>query len=258
MLDPATYEGNPDFVLSLARGLTVIEAFQDQQNGVTVADVAARTGLSRAAVRRLLITLEMLGYASHTGPVYRLSTRVLRLGFSFLSSFSLAALAAPVLEQLSESFHESCSLSVLEGDEIVYVARSATKRVMSVGLSIGSRLPAYCTSMGRVLLAALSDAELDAQLQRATPMVYTPKTIFDKPALRAEIHRVRQQRYALVDEELEMGLRALAVPIVNRAGRTVAAMNTGVHVSRVSQNDLLTRFLPALQSSATLLGQSLG
>src|SRR4051812_38337012 len=176
------HEGNPDFVLSLARGLAVIEAFQNQRDGVTVADVAARTGLSRAAVRRLLITLELLGYATHNGPIYRLGTRVLRLGFSFLSSFSLAALAAPVLEELATTFHESCSISVLEGDEIVYVARSATTRVMSVGLSIGSRLPAYCTSMGRVLLAAMSDDELNEYLKRITPKAHTPKTITSKAA----------------------------------------------------------------------------
>ena len=258
MVDFSEFDGNPDFVLSLARGLAVIEAFQDQQNGVTVADVAGRTGLSRAAVRRLLITLELLGYASHQGSVYRLGTRVLRLGFSFLSSYSLATLAAPVLEELSAAFHESCSLSVLEGEEIVYVARSATKRVLSVGLSIGSRLPAYCTSMGRVMLAALPDEELDGHLNGITLQARTPKTIVDKPALRTEIERVRKQRYSLVDEEFELGLRALAVPIVTRTGRTVAAMNTGVHASRVSRKELLERFLPALNKGAALLGQSLG
>jgi len=204
------------------------------------------------------MTLESLGYATHAGPVYRLGTRVLRLGFSFLSSFSLATLAVPILEELTATFHESCSLSALEGDEIVYVARSATKRVMSVGLSIGSRLPAYCTSMGRVLLAALSEPELGQYLKRTTLKAHTPKTIVNKTALRAEIERVRQQGYAINDEELEMGLRALAVPIVTRTGRTIAAMNTGVHVSRVSRKELLARFLPALQRSAAMLGQSLG
>src|SRR4051794_30535904 len=156
VLQLEAFEGDPDFVLSLARGLTVIEAFQDRPDGVTVGDVAARTGLSRAAVRRLLITLELLGYASHNGPVYRLSSRALRLGFSFLSSSSLSVLALPILEEISAVIHESSSISVLEGDEIVYLARSATQRVMSVGLSVGSRLPAYCTSMGRVMLAAMS------------------------------------------------------------------------------------------------------
>jgi len=251
------FEGNPDFVLSLARGLSVIEAFQDQPAGVTVTDVATKTGLSRAAVRRILVTLEMLGYATHTGSIFRLSTRVLRLGFSFLSSYSLAALASPVLEELSSKFHESCSLSVLEGDEIVYVARSATKRIMSVNLFLASRLPAYCTSMGRVLLAALPEPELESFLKRVSLNAFTPKTITTKTALRNEIEQVRKQGYALVEEELELGLRALAVPIVARTGQTVAAMNTGVHVSRVSSKELLGRFLPLLQQSATMIGQTL-
>jgi IclR family pca regulon transcriptional regulator len=257
MQDASQFEGNPDFVLSLARGLAVIEAFQDQQAGVTVAEVAARTGLSRAAVRRLLITLELLGYASHSGSVYRLGPRVLRLGFSFLSSYSLAALASPILEELSSEFHESCSLSILEDDEIVYVARSATKRIMSVNLFLASRLPAYCTSMGRVLLAALPKSDLEQYFKRVSLKPFTARTIVSKPALRAEIDRVREQGYALIDEELELGLRALAVPIVTRSGQTVAAMNTGVHVSRVTQKAMLNRFLPRLQQRARILGQSL-
>jgi IclR family pca regulon transcriptional regulator len=253
----SAFEGNPDFVLSLARGLAVVEAFAGRTEGVTVAEVAATTGLSRAAVRRLLITLEMLGYATHSGSVYRLGTRVMRLGFSFLSSNSLATMAAPLLEELSTTFHESCSLSVLEGDEIVYVARSAAKRVMSVGLSIGSRLPAYCTSMGRVMLAAMTDEELEQYLKRVTLKAHTPKTIVNRAELAAEVRRVRRQRYAIVDEELEMGLRALAVPIVTHTGRTIAAINTGVHASRVSRKALMDRFLPALQRSAAMLAQSL-
>lgn len=257
MADFGEFAGNPDFVLSLARGLTVIEAFQDHPDGVTVGDAAARTGLSRAAVRRLLITLESLGYATHSGAVYRLSTRVLRLGFSFLSSYSLPALAVPALEAVSNAIHEASSVCVLEGDEIVYLARSATRRVMSVGLSIGSRLPAYCTSMGRVLLAALPDSELDAYLKRAVLEARTPKTITRKKALAKELKRVRLQGYALVDEELELGLRSIAVPIVSRSGRVVAAMNTGVHASRVSAAEMIVRYLPVLQDAAVSLGRAL-
>jgi IclR family transcriptional regulator, pca regulon regulatory protein len=258
MSDSAAFEGNPDFVLSLARGLAVIEAFQERPDGVTVGDAAVRTGLSRASVRRLLITLELLGYATHNGPVYRLGSRVLRLGFAFLSSHSLAALALPILEEIGAAIHESSSLSVLEGDEIVYLARSATKRVMSVGLSIGSRLPAYCTSMGRVLLAALPDGELAGYLGRAVLEARTPKTITRKAALRTELKRVGHRGYALVDEELELGLRSLAVPVVSRSGRVVAAINTGVHASRVSAEEMLERFLPALKDGAVSLGRALG
>jgi IclR family pca regulon transcriptional regulator len=256
--DFAAFEGNPDFVLSLARGLTVIEAFQDRPGGVTAGDVAERTGLSRAAVRRLLMTLEVLGYASHDGPVYRLGSRVLRLGFSFLSSQPLAALALPILEEISSAIRESSSLSVLEGDEIVYLARSATRRVLSVGLSVGNRLPAYCTSMGRVLLSALPDAELARYLERVVFSAHTPNTITSRAALAAELRRVRQQGYALVKEELELGLRSLAVPVVNRAGRVVAAMNTGVHASRVTVDEMIERFLPVLKDGADSLGRALG
>ncbi len=258
MRDFAEFEGNPDFVLSLARGLAVLEAFEERRDGATVGDVAARTGLSRAAVRRILITLELLGYASHTGPVYRLGSRVLRLGFSFLSSSSLPALAAPLLEEVSAAIHESSSLSALEGDEIVYLARSATNRVMAVGLSIGSRLPAYCTSMGRVLLAALPERELAAYLERVTLEPRTHRTITAKAKLAAELERVRSQGYALVDEELEVGLRSLAVPVRARAGRVVAAMNTGVHASRVAAEEMIGRFLAVLRDGAERLGQALG
>ena len=258
MPELGSFEGNPDFVLSLARGLAVIEAFQDRPDGVTVGDVAGRTGLSRAAVRRLLITLELLGYATHNGPIYRLGSRVLRLGFSFLSAQTLAALALPILEEISTAIHESSSLSVLEGDEIVYLARSATRRVMSVGLSIGSRLTACCTSMGRVLLAAQPDDELAAYLERVVLEARTPKTITGRAALADELGRVRDQGYALVDEELELGLRSLAVPVVSRAGRVVAAINTGVHASRVSPHEMVERFLPVLKDGAISLGRALG
>ncbi len=256
--DFAEFEGNPDFVLSLARGLAILEAFEERRDGATVGDVAARTGLSRAAVRRILITLELLGYASHTGPVYRLGSRVLRLGFSFLSSSSLAALAGPLLEEVSAAIHESSSLSALEGDEIVYLARSAANRVMAVGLSIGSRLPAYCTSMGRVLLASLSEEDLVLYLARVKLEPYTDRTITAKAELAAELERVRGQGYALVDEELEVGLRSLAVPVRTRAGRVVAAMNTGVHASRVAPEEMIGRFLPVLQDGAERLGKALG
>jgi IclR family transcriptional regulator, pca regulon regulatory protein len=253
-----TFEGNPDFVLSLARGLRIIEAFQDRPDGDTVTGIAERTGLSRAAVRRSLITLELLGYAGHNGPIYRLGSRVLRLGFSFLSSSSLPVLAQPVLEEMSAAIHESTSLCELDGDEIVYLARSAARRVMSVGLSIGSRLPAYCTSMGRVLLAFLPPPERAAYLKRVVLHAHTPKTITGKRKLAAELDRVRQQGYALVDEELELGLRSVAVPVRTRTGRVVAAMNTGVQASRVTPTQMIERFLPVLREGAQRLGLALG
>lgn len=257
LADLDSFAGNPDFVLSLARGLSIIEAFQGHPEGVTVSDVAQRTGLSRAAVRRSLMTLELLGYVSRSGSTLRLGSRVLRLGFSFLSSNSLPMLALPILQEISTALQESSSISILEGDEIVYLARSATNRVMSVGLSVGSRLPAYCTSMGRVLLSALPEAELGAYLDRVELRAQTPKTLTLKTYLAGEIGRVRQQGFSLVDEELELGLRSLAVPVETRTGRVAAAMNTGVHASRVTPGEMLERFLPVLREGAQRLGCAL-
>jgi len=249
-IDPLKNSGDPNFVLSLARGLEVIESFEGHTEGQTVAEIARITGLSRAAVRRLMITLERLGYAEYTGRVYRLKTRVLKLGFSYLTSTSLPTLAQPILERVTELVHESSSLSILDGDEIVYLARSAAKRVMSVSLSVGSRLPAYCTSMGRVLLAALPDEELAAYLDRVELKGLTPKTVTDKSSMLEIIQSVRAQDYALTDEELELGLRSIAVPVRNRQHRTVAAINVGVHAARVSTAEMLERLLPVLHENA--------
>lgn len=254
----SSLEGNPNFVLSLARGLRVIETFEGHTEGQSVADVARQTGFSRAAARRLLMTLESLGYAESVGRVYRLKTRVLKLGFSYLSSTSLPTLAQPILERVTELLHESSSLSVLDGDEIVYLARSAAKRVMSVGLSVGSRLPAYCTSMGRVLLAALPPAELAAYFERIELKSLTPKTTTNKERLLQIIERTQSNGFALTDEELELGLRSIAVPVRNRVNRVVAAMNIGVHASRVSAEEMVARFLPVLQENAATFVHVLG
>jgi IclR family transcriptional regulator, pca regulon regulatory protein len=251
------FAGNPDFVLSLARGLQVIEAFQRMTDALSVSEVASRTGLSRAAVRRLLITLEILGYASHEGSLYRLTPRILQLGFSYLSSSSLESLAFPLLQHVTQLLHESASLGVIEGDELVYVARSAAQRVMSIGLSVGSRLPAYCTSMGRVMLAALPPEDLTAFLRRARIERLTPKTIVDKAQLARVIKRVSVDGYSIVDGELEVGLRSIAVPVTSRSGRVVAAMNSGVSAARVTRQRMISEFLPVLRQQAALLGSML-
>jgi len=255
--DFSSFEGDPNFVLSLARGLRVIETYEGHTGGQSVADVASQTGLSRAAVRRLLMTLQHLGYAETDGRLYRLKTRILKLGFSYLSSGSLPTLAQPILEHVTEVIHESSSLTVLDGDEIVYIARSAAKRILSVGLSVGSRLPCYCTSMGRVLLASLSDRELAAYLKRVELKALTSKTITNKSALAEIVHRVRSEGFALVDEELELGLRSIAVPVKMHLNETVAAMNIGVHAMRASPAEMVKRFLPVLRENARLLGHSL-
>lgn len=250
-------ETDPDFVLSLARGLQVIEAFHEARDGLSVSEAATRTGLSRAATRRLLITLESLGYAGHDGPLFYLTSRILRLGFSFITSNSITTLALPILEHLSTLIHESCSVSLLDGGQIVYIARSAPKRVMTIDLGTGSRLPAYCTSMGRVLLAALPKPEFDAYLEKTDLQALTTKTVHDRKRLAAIIRTVHAQGYALVDEELELGLRSIAVPVISQTRRVVAAMNSGVHAARVSPEELLERILPPLKEHAKLLGQML-
>jgi len=251
------FQGDPNFVLSLARGLQVIETFEGHTEGRSVADIARHTGLSRAAVRRLLITLQALGYAESDGRLYRLKPRVLKLGFSYLSSTSLASIAQPILERVTEQVHESCSLAVLERDEIVYIARSTAKRVMSVSLSVGSRLPSYCTSMGRVLLAALPEGSLAAFLDRLEVKALTPKTVTDKQALAEIIRRIRSDGFAMTDEELELGLRSIAVPVRTRQEETVAAMNIGVHAARVSAAEMIDRLLPILREHAQMLSRAL-
>jgi IclR family pca regulon transcriptional regulator len=252
-----SFEGNPDFVLSLARGLQVIESFQRMTDALSVSEVASRTGLSRAAVRRLLITLEMLGYASREQSSYRLSPRILQLGFSYLSSSSLESLAIPLLQHVTQVLHESSSLGVLEGDEMIYVARSATQRVMSIGLSVGSRLPAYCTSMGRVMLAALPPKDFAVFLRRVRFEQLTPKTVIDKTQFTRVIERVHSDGYSIVDGELEIGLRSIAVPVTSRSGRVVASMNSGVHAGRITKQRLISEFLPVLRQQSSLLGSLL-
>jgi IclR family pca regulon transcriptional regulator len=250
--------GSPDFVLSLARGLQVIEAFETNTKGLTVSGVARQTGLSRAAVRLLLLTLERLGYAESDGGVYELKPRILRLGYSYLSSNSLAKLADPILDRIAEALHEAVALGVLEGEDVLYIAHHGVRRVMSVGVSVGTRLPAYCTSGGRVLLAALPETQFRAFLAKMKLRPMTAKTITEKAAFAAMIEKVRLQGFALVDEELEPGLRSLAVPVRSRQNVVVASMNTGVQAAQLPAADMMDRILPALKEGAHMLGQQIG
>jgi IclR family transcriptional regulator, pca regulon regulatory protein len=249
---------DPDYMLSLARGLSVIRAFDGDRTGLSIAEVARRTGMSRAAARRCLHTLGVLGYVAGGGGSYELAPRVLALGYAYLGSAPVARAAQPVLERVAERLHESCSLTVLDGDEIVYVARAATRRILSVGLSVGSRLPAYCTSMGRVLLAYASEAERSVFLGRVKPMPLTPYTLVDRGALRAELERVRAAGYALCDQELEVGLRSLAVPVRRPDQSVVAAMNVGVQATRVECEAMVRDCLPVLRGAADEIGLALG
>jgi IclR family pca regulon transcriptional regulator len=182
----------------------------------------------------------------------------MRLGFSYLASSSLSTLAQPILEHVIELVHESSSVGVLEDDQVVYIARATAKRVMSIGLSVGSRFPAFCASMGRVLLSGMTAPELAAYLNRVELTALTPKTIIDKALLADVIARVRKQGFALNDEELELGHRSIAVPVKDRKGDIIAGMNIGVHAARVSVAELVDRLLPILREHARMLEQLLG
>ncbi len=235
---------------SFARGLAVIRAFEGGRPEMTIADAARITGLSRAAVRRCFHTLITLGYASVENGTYALTPQVLTLGYAYLGSAPLARYAQPILERASEQLHESCSMSVLDGADIVYVARAATRRILSVGLSVGSRLPAYCTSMGRVLLAGMAPAQLAEYFARLKMVAHTKYTITSVTALRAEIERVRTSGYALTHQELEIGLQSIAVPLRKPDGRVVAAINSGVQATRVDRKTMARDFLPVLRGAA--------
>lgn len=253
----ALSSGQGEFVQSLARGLRVLTAFSAENPRLSLADAARLTGLTRATTRRCLHTLMQLGYAETNGKSFQLTPRVLDLGYAYLSSAKLGAIAEPFMEALSEQLDESVSLAVLDGAEIVYVARVPTKRIMSIGLALGSRLPAVVTSMGRVLLASLSDDELRDFLNHAELIRYTRRTITDKTQLERELLSIRHQRYALVDRELEEGLRSLAVPLTNREGRIVAALNVGTQTERVSRDELLNSILPQLRRTAEQINEFL-
>jgi IclR family pca regulon transcriptional regulator len=251
-----SFAGDPNFMASLARGLAVIRAFTQQRRQLTIAQLSQRTSIPRAAVRRCLYTLSKLGYvASDDGRTYALRPRILALGHAYLSSTPLANAVQPLLDQITSDLHESSSMAVLEGDDILYIARSSTTtRVMSIDLGIGSRLPAYCTSMGRVLLAGLADAELQAYLSRVKLTRLTGRTVATPQELVNVLKAVRRDGYSLVDQELEIGLRSIAVPVTDRESRAVAAINVGTQSSRVSVAEMETRFLSPLRAAAHELG----
>ena len=239
-----------DYVQSLSRGLTVLEAFNAERPAMTLADMSRATGLTRATVRRLLLTLVALGFVCTDGRTFELTPRVLDLGFAYVSSLQLPDIAQPFMEALSDRVHESVSASVLDGSQIVYVARVNTQRIMGISLAIGSRLPAAWTSMGRVLLAGLSDSQLDEFLDSLVVGGPTPQSINDIDALRSEILTIRSQGYALIDQELELGIRSVAAPLRDRRGRTLAAINVGTHAARVTLKELRGVILPDLLATA--------
>ena len=245
--DPAR---EPHFVQSLERGLAVIRAFDAHHRELTLSEVARICDLTRAAARRFLLTLTDLGYVRTDGRLFSLTPRVLELGYAFLSSLSLPEVAEPHLERLSAEVHESSSVSVLDGDDVVYVARVPTRRIMRVAINVGTRFPAYATSMGRVLVAHLPEERVAAYLARVRLDRLTARTVGSVAELRAELHRVREQGYAIVDQELEEGLRAMAAPVLDRTGAVTAAVNVSVHASRTSVAVMRAELLPPLLATA--------
>jgi IclR family pca regulon transcriptional regulator len=242
-----------DFVQSLERGLSVIRAFDAEHRELALSDVARATGLTRAAARRFLLTLVKLGYVHFADGRFSLRPRVLDLGYAYLSSLSLPEVAQPHMEALVAKVNESSSVSVLDDTEVVYVVRVPTRRIMSITLAVGTRLPAYATSMGRVLLGGLQEGELDERLSRTAIEPLTPHTVKNEQALREAIANVQKQGYAMVDQELEEGLRSAAVPIRGANGDITAALNVSVHASRASMAALRREFLPhALKAAAAI------
>ena len=246
------------YVQSFARGLEVIRSFSAQSPKQTLTEVAGRTGLTRAGARRILLTLQTLGYVESDGKLFRLTPRILDLGFAYLSSLPIWNLAEPVMEALVDEVKESCSAAVLEGTDIIYVLRVPTHKIMSISLSVGSRLPAYCTSLGRMLLSALPPDQIMQVLQASERTARTRYTVTDVDELAVKIAQVRKQGWSLINQELEEGLVSIAAPITDRAGQTVAALNISGQANRSSAKVMQETMLPQLRAAARAISNRLG
>jgi IclR family transcriptional regulator, pca regulon regulatory protein len=248
------YTGDPNFMTSLARGLIVIQAFTQQSPQMTISQLSVKTGLSRAAVRRCLYTLTKLGFAgAEDGSRYSLRPRMLTLSHTYTTSNTLSTAAQPILERMSATLRESFSVATLDGEDIVYIARTQVNRVMAVDLHIGSRLPAYCTSMGRILLAYLPTEQLEQYLAKVNLIPHTSRTITSVEKLRVALRTIRRNGYALCDQEYEVGLRSLAVPVYSSSGRVVATLNLSGNAPRISVLEMQSRYLTPLRNAASEL-----
>jgi IclR family pca regulon transcriptional regulator len=250
---PHPYQGDPDdkeFMSTLAKGLAVLGAFGRLRPTMTLSEAAQVADLSRATARRVLRTLTQLGYVEQDGRTFSLSPQILNLGFAYLSTQSWIDRAQPLMRELSERLGETCSAAILQGNDIVYVARVPARRIMSTTLSVGSRLPAMHTALGRILFGYLDEAEIWRRLKSQRIEAYTPQTITDLQALFDRIRDDREQKFSIVDEELERGLRALAVPVLDRSGQAVGAINLSTHATRTTRNEMRDRFLAELNRLA--------
>ncbi len=246
-----------EYVNSFANGLRVIVVFGQERRPMTLSEVAERGGLTRATARRILLTLHALGYVGQQDRLFHLTPKVLELGYAYLSAQGIAELALPAMARLSAEIHESCSMSVLDGDEIVYVARVPTRRVMTISLGVGARLPSYATSMGRVLLGGLDDAALTAALERQERQKLTPFTLTEVDALRQRIRADQRQGWSMVKQELELGLISIAVPVRGRGGEVSAAVNVGVQYRSGMESHLKETVLPRLKATADEISRAL-
>ncbi len=245
------------YVQSFARGLEVIRSFHAGAPRQTLSEVAAATGLTRAGARRILLTLQTLGYVETDGKRFGLTPRILDLGFAYLSSMPIWNRAEPVMEALVQQVQESCSAAVLEGTDIVYVMRVATQKIMSISLGVGSRLPAWCTSMGRLLLTELDEAALRARLEASALEAFTKYTVTDIDTLLARVAQARRQKWCIVNQELEEGLISIAAPIENRSGHMVAALNISGQANRTSARVMQETMLPALLDASARISRML-
>ncbi|MGE4338881.1 MAG: IclR family transcriptional regulator C-terminal domain-containing protein [Pigmentiphaga sp.] len=254
-----SFDPGPHFINSLAKGLAVIQAFNEERSALSLSDVAERTGLTRATARRVLLTLEDLGLATRNGDPrhFTLTPRVLSLGHAYLSSMPLWNFAEPVLESLVEGLGQTCSIAVLDETEMVYVLRVPVRRILSQGVTIGSRLPLYCNSMGRVLLSDFTPAQLENYFERVELVAHTPRTVVDVDQLAVIVHEVRRKGYAWVRGEMEEHVGGMSVPIFNPQGRIIAALNSSVNNSPLTEGAISRQFLPRLRQAADRLNRSM-
>ena len=246
-----------DYVNSLARGLEVIRAFGRSKPSMTLSEVAQRTDLTRAAARRFLLTLVREGYAETDGKYFRLRPKVLELGFSVLASMDITEVMQPIIDDLADKLQESVFVAMLDADSVIYIARARSQRMVSVGISVGSRAPAHSVSTGRVLLAGLSDAELDEYLESATLEKFTENTVTSRVKLRALVEEARRQGWSIVDQELEIGLRSISAPIQDRSGRVIAALNVCCPSVRLTLEDMRSQVLVELLDAAQRISSAM-
>lgn len=251
------FKDSGDYIQSLDRGLQVIQAFSQEYQALTISDVSKLTGLSKPTARRILLTLEHLGFAESNNSVFSLTARTLSLGYAYLSSNNSWSIAHPFMRDFVNQTGESCSISILDRTDIIYVARVSTKRIMSINLDVGSRLPAYATSMGHVLLAYLPKDKLENYLESISFEKFTDKTIVDKEQLLSKLEEVKEKEWGGVDQQLEVGLRSIAVPLRDGNGKVFAAFNCSVHAGRVSKEALQNEFLPLLQKTGEKISQAM-